>query len=77
MAQRTRPCERCGAEIPAERIEVLPDTRLCVKCSTELGGEFRLSVMPENLAKSGSIKKNYGSFAIQKTRKPIKPSRKN
>ena len=72
MAQRTRPCERCGVEIPVERIEVLPDTRLCVKCSSEMGGEFRISVTPENLAKSGSIKKNYGSFAIKKTRRTVK-----
>jgi len=35
-------------------------------------GEFRISVTPENLAKSGSIKKNYGSFAINKTRKSVK-----
>jgi hypothetical protein len=27
-----RGCERCGATIPPERLEVFPDTRLCVAC---------------------------------------------
>jgi RNA polymerase-binding transcription factor DksA len=26
-------CEFCGAEIPPERVEVLPDTTTCVECS--------------------------------------------
>jgi RNA polymerase-binding transcription factor DksA len=26
-------CEFCGAEIPPERIEILPDTTTCVQCS--------------------------------------------
>jgi DnaK suppressor protein len=25
-------CERCGQEIPVERLEALPSTRLCVAC---------------------------------------------
>ena len=70
---KTRPCQRCGTMIPPERIEVLPDTRLCVNCSKEVGGEFDLTMTPENLAKSGSLKKNYGSFEMKKTRKPLPP----
>ena len=35
-----RMCKRCGEEIPAERLEALPETWLCVKCSQEVGGEF-------------------------------------
>lgn len=27
-------CIDCGAEIPVERLEILPDTETCVKCST-------------------------------------------
>jgi RNA polymerase-binding transcription factor DksA len=27
LEAKTRPCERCGAMIPPERIEVLPETR--------------------------------------------------
>ncbi|HSZ57397.1 MAG TPA: TraR/DksA C4-type zinc finger protein [Tepidisphaeraceae bacterium] len=42
MATRTRPCQRCGREIPTERIDVLPETRLCLTCSQESGGEFEI-----------------------------------
>jgi len=72
----TRPCERCGAMIPPERVEVLPETRLCVECSKAVGGEFDLSIVPENLAKAGSLKKNYGSFNVKKTRRQIPRDRK-
>jgi hypothetical protein len=47
-------------------------TRLCRKCSEETGGEFQITMTPENLAKAGSLKKNYGSFSMKKTRKPIR-----
>jgi hypothetical protein len=75
MAAKTRPCERCGKEIPAERVEVLPDTRLCLECSRAVGGEFDVMITPENLSKSGSLKKNYGSFSIEKKRRPIRRAR--
>ena len=26
-------CSRCGQPIPVERLEALPDTEVCVKCS--------------------------------------------
>jgi len=26
-------CERCGAQIEPERLEILPDTTLCIKCA--------------------------------------------
>ena len=28
-----RKCVKCGAEIPQKRIEALPATKVCVKCS--------------------------------------------
>jgi hypothetical protein len=74
MATRTRPCERCGTIIPPERVEILPDTRLCVAWSQAVGGEFQISFVAENLAKSGSLKKNYGSVSMKKTRKPLPPT---
>ena len=70
---KTRPCQRCRAEIPAERIEVLPETRLCVTCSAEVGGEFEIVVVPQNIGKAGSLKKNYGDWAIHKRRRRIEP----
>src|SRR5208283_4893371 len=40
MANKTRPCHRCGCEIPAERLEALPDTIVCIECSKAIGGEY-------------------------------------
>lgn len=68
-----RPCARCGGPIPEGRLEALPETELCVKCSAEIGGEFELIAVPENLAKAGSLKKNYGGVTIKKRRKRIVP----
>ncbi len=73
MSVKKRFCERCQAEIPAERVEAMPETRICVQCSQEIGGEFKITATAENLAKAGSLKKNYGSWGIQKTRRPIPP----
>jgi hypothetical protein len=57
--------------IPAARLEALPETQLCIACSREVGGDFEVSIVPANLAKSGSLKKNYGDWTIRKRRKPI------
>ncbi len=67
---KPRPCKRCGSEIPAERLDAVPGTCLCVKCSQEVGGEWQYSFTNENTAKAGSLKKNYGGVTIQKKRKP-------
>ena len=67
-----RPCAKCGSEIPAERAELLPDTRLCITCSTEAGSEFDVTLTPQNLSKSGSMKKNYSSFQVEKTRRDLR-----
>jgi hypothetical protein len=71
MAGEPRFCERCQVEIPVERLEALPDTRICVTCSREIGGEFIIRAVPENIGKSGSLKKNYGGMSIQKIRRRI------
>ncbi len=71
MVAKPRPCKRCRAEIPAERLEAVPGTCLCVQCSQEVGGEWQYSFSNENTAKAGSLKKNYGGISIQKKRKPM------
>jgi hypothetical protein len=58
--------------IPAERIEAMPETMVCVQCSKEMGGEFQVVVTPERTSKDGSLKKNYGGYSTRKIRKPIK-----
>jgi hypothetical protein len=73
MECQPRPCARCGEDIPAERAEALPETRVCVRCSKEMGGEFVVVVLPERTSKEGSPKKNYGGYSTRKVRKPIKP----
>lgn len=37
-----KPCANCGAEIPAERLELFPDQELCAKCQgkIEAGGQL-------------------------------------
>ena len=75
MAMRPRPCERCGTEIPAERIEVMPETRICVKCSHEVGGEFVRKVRAVNTAKAGSLKRNYSNYEMKLVRKKLEPKR--
>lgn len=69
----TRPCIRCKAMIPPERIEALPETRLCVPCSKAVGGDFETTIVSENLAKTGSLKKNYGGISVKKKRRKITP----
>jgi hypothetical protein len=73
MEFEPRPCARCGAEIPAERVEAIPETMVCVKCAGEMGGsEFTVIVVPERTNKEGSLKKNYGGYGIRKIRKPLR-----
>jgi hypothetical protein len=73
MATELVRCARCGEAIPAERLEALPDTLVCVGCSRDMGGEFRVVVIPERTSKDGSLKKNYGGCTTRKVRKPIPP----
>ena len=68
-----RPCVRCGNDIPAERVEALPETRLCVECSQAVGSDFISVMRQENLAKAGSLKKNYGGVQVEKHRRRIDP----
>lgn len=60
---KTRPCQICMCPIEAERIEGIPETRLCLahaKAMRKYGGEFLLSTSLVRTSKDGSIKKNYG-----------------
>jgi hypothetical protein len=68
---KPRFCARCKVEIPRERAEGLPNTRLCIQCVKELGGEFDTKFEDEQLSKRGSIKKNYGSMSIKRTRRKV------
>jgi hypothetical protein len=66
-------CQRCSEEIPERRLQVLPNTRLCLECSQEVGGDFETYVIPENTGKPGSLKKNYGSWKVKRKLRSITP----
>jgi len=71
MSTKTRPCEICKKLIEAERVEAIPETRLCVEHArliVKYGGEFLVTATHESLGKAGSLKRNYGGIVTQKTR---------
>lgn len=41
-------CERCGKEIPTERLEVRPDATLCVTCQAEVEKLIRRGMLPRD-----------------------------
>ena len=74
MAREKRYCARCKAEIPRERVEAMPETRVCVRCAEAMGGsEFDVVAVPVRGGKKESIKRSYTDYEIRKRRKPITP----
>jgi DnaK suppressor protein len=41
-------CERCGKEIPTERLEVRPDATLCINCQSEVEKLIRRGIVPRS-----------------------------
>ncbi len=41
-------CERCGIEIPTERLEVRPDATLCMPCQVEVEKLIKRGLMPRD-----------------------------
>jgi hypothetical protein len=71
MSEQTRPCEICGQPIEAERLEVIPETRLCITHARQiekLGKEFIVTGRLERTSKEGSLKRNYGGVTPSKRR---------
>jgi hypothetical protein len=71
MPIKSRPCEICKNLIEPERIETIPETRLCTEHARMIakhGGEFTLSSTQESLGKVGSLKRNYGGITPEKSR---------
>jgi len=65
-------CRLCGTEIPRERLEVIPDTLVCVKCSEKIGGEFELKVTVRGTAKAGSLKKTGQEVSVKRQHKTLR-----
>lgn len=60
--------------IDPERVEALPDTRLCsehARMIAKYGGEFIVTGTQTSLGKGGSLKKNYGDVSIDKKRNTL------
>jgi hypothetical protein len=58
-------------QITPERIEAVPDTRLCAEHARQVqkyGGEFIVTATQERTSKAGSLKHNYGSVTTSKRR---------
>ena len=66
-----RLCMICKQEIDPERLEAIPETRLCTQHGHEIkkfGGEFKLSATQERTSKQGSLKLNYGGISTASVR---------
>ena len=70
---KLRLCHRCRERIPEVRLEALPDTWLCIRCSREIGGDYEIRISDENIGKAGSLKKSYGGINVRKRRRRIDP----
>ncbi len=71
METEAKRCRICGVEIPPERLEVIPDTMVCVKCSQKMGGEFELQVRMGGTGKQGSLKKTGVDVIVKRQRRPL------
>ncbi len=69
MQTEIRRCSTCGAEIPKERLEVIPDTLVCVGCSRKMGGEFELEVRVGGTSKKGSLKITGQEVSVKRQRR--------
>ncbi len=65
METETKYCRICGVEIPKERLEVIPETLVCVKCSEKIGGEFELKITVGSTGKAGSLKKTGQELSVK------------
>jgi hypothetical protein len=69
METNPKLCRICRAEIPPERLEVIPDTLVCVKCSCKIGGEFELKVRVGGTGKAGSLKITGQEVSVKRQRR--------
>src|ERR1700733_8508407 len=76
MTPQTARRPGCGGATPIARETAMPQTRLCVPCSEQIGGNYLLISQAENLAKAGSLKKNYGDYKLARSRRHIEPKRR-
>jgi hypothetical protein len=71
LSCRARICARCGSELPAGRVQALPSTMLCARCSEELGGEEARGAVLQHGGKAQSLKKNYTGVKVTRQRRDL------
>jgi len=71
MENTAKCCRICGVEIPRERLEVIPDTLVCVNCSQKIGGEFELQVKVGGTGKAGSLKITGQEVTVKRQRRAL------
>ena len=71
MVTNAKLCRICGAEIPRERLAVIPDTLVCVACSRRIGGEFELKVRVGGTGKAGSLKITGQEISVKRQRRRL------
>ena len=72
MSSINRDCRVCGSAIPEARLQTIPDTLVCVRCSEKIGGEFELEVKISSTGKAGSLKKTGQDVSVERKRRPLK-----
>lgn len=72
VEDQIRECRICGCEIPAGRLRVIPDTKVCVDCSEKIGGEFELKVSISGTGKAGSLKLTGQEISVKRQAKPLR-----
>ena len=68
---RARICARCGERIPDGRVQALPNTVVCARCSEALGGEEQRGVILEHGGKAQSLKKNYTGIKVTRRQRDV------
>ncbi len=71
MEENVKRCVSCKAVIPPERLEVIPDTLVCVNCSQKMGGEFELEVTVGGTGKKGSLKITGQEVSVKRQRRRL------
>jgi hypothetical protein len=74
MANQSRPCEVCMKPIEADRLETVPESRLCrehAEKAEKFGGEFTRTSSAERTSKPESMKRNYGGVNTSKKRNQV------
>ena len=68
---KVRACEVCRRWIEPGRLEAEKHTLLCKECAVKIekhGGRVHPADGKERTSKAGSLKRNYGSVSVRKTR---------